>query len=101
MRTARPSTAQPSTAGGDATALFQSTVLTDNSDPDYCLAEAEKEDKFFASRKLSSSATRAIRVLMHGCLTVGFCVGGTEWAVQFREIVNPGHITDGSKDAPG
>ena len=88
-------------SGGDATALFQSTLLEDKSEPNYCIGPVEAEDKFYTARTLSPHATRVVRALMHGCFTVGFCITGDSWVDNFQKVVNKDHVSEESKTAPG
>eukprot|EP01044_Picomonas_judraskeda_P022866 COSAG03_NODE_5835_length_1165_cov_1.820826_1_plen_92_part_10 len=75
--------------GGDANALFQASILKDNSDPGYCLREVESEsERFFAARELSPQALRTVRLLVHGVLTVGGVIGSDSWEAEVAEFLN-------------
>eukprot|EP01052_Picozoa_sp_SAG31_P002292 SAG31_NODE_80_length_27188_cov_42.623869_7_plen_2406_part_00 len=90
------------TTGGDHTALFQSTVLEDNSDPGYCLRTAETEiDRFFAARDLGPQALRLVRILMHGTLVLGSVLLAETWQTSVVGIVNKGYLTTEFGDDPG
>ena len=78
--------------GGDADALFQASVLVDNSDPGYCLRGSDKEDRFFSARKLTDKTLRLVRVLLHGALAVGHHLGREEWVAEMLTVVNPGCV---------
>jgi hypothetical protein len=78
--------------GGDADALFQASVLVDNSDPGYCLRAVSKEDKNFAARKLTEKTLRLVRVLMHAALSLGYYLADEEWVTEMLAVVNPGCV---------
>ena len=80
--------------GGDANALFQASILKDNSDPGYCLREVESEsERFFAARELTPQALRTVRLLVHGVLTVGGVIGSDSWEAEVAEVLNVSYTT--------
>jgi hypothetical protein len=89
--------------GGNATALFQATVLEDNSDWGYCLRDCsiDGKEQFLSARDLTAQALRSLRVIMHGVLTIGCLVGGDTWCTAVAEtLVNPSYISDELRAEP-
>jgi hypothetical protein len=82
-------------------ALFQRSLLVDNSEPNYCIGTIAEENKFFTSRSLNPQALRVIRSLMHTCFTVGFYVGGDDWVAKFEGIVNANNVGTIKAGGPG
>ena len=81
--------------GGDSTALFQASILEDNSDPGYCLRAAPAEaERFFAARKLTAPALRTVRLLLHGVLTIGGIIGEDGWADTVAKTINADYSTE-------
>jgi MoxR-like ATPase len=77
------------TEGGDDKALFKKTILSDNSDKNYCLrTAAEETDKHYSCRGLDARTTRAIRVMMHGVMLIGHAIGGDDWWTQMKTVIN-------------
>ena len=80
--------------GGDANALFQASILQDNSDPGYCLRDVQSEaERFFAARELSAQTLRTVRLMLHGLLTVGGIIGGATWQPDVTEALNTSYTT--------
>jgi hypothetical protein len=80
------------TTGGDDAALFQKTILEDKSDKNYCLrSAAEEADKHFACRGLDTRSVRALRVLLHGSMAIGLCIGGEAYWAALQTAVNPAY----------
>lgn len=87
--------------GGDQDALFQASILVDNSDPGYCLRAADKEEKNFSARQLTDKTLRILRLLMHAGLAMGYYLADEEWVAEMISVVNPGYASPEIKEDPG
>lgn len=78
--------------GGVGTDLYQSTVLEDKSEKNYCLRSAEEEtaaDRFFTARTLTAPAARIIRFVLHSALLSGSCsFTGAAWDTEADALFN-------------
>lgn len=89
------------TEGGDDAAFYKKTILEDNSDTGYCLRTAAEEgDTHYACRGLDARTTRAIRVLMHGAMLLGYAIGGAGWWAGFGAAANPSYLKVADVDGP-
>lgn len=76
--------------GNVGAAYYQTTVLPDNSEKNYCGRrwEKENEDRFFTARLLNASSLRLLRVIINTGLHCGASVFGPSWCERAQPFMN-------------
>lgn len=76
--------------GDVGTAYYQTTVLPDNSEKNYCgrTASQENQDRFYTTRTLCATSVRILRLFVNSALLCGASIFGSSWCEDAKLMMN-------------